>query len=141
MNAEELFKRALNYGKRMGMGDDAEDFAQECVIKSLDVGEVRLDYLYRNYVEHQRADKRILSSAQGQLSGYRTVSLDKPLDSEDSDSAKLGDLIADSRDELGTVTEFEFYGELINGILDQIPNDETREWARKHYFKHLEGIL
>jgi len=82
----------------MGLGDDAEDFAQECVIIASEKNTyVKLDWCFANYRDKLRADKRLLSSPQGQLSGFRTISFDAPLDSTNEDSAKLGDVIGDTR--------------------------------------------
>lgn len=125
----------------MGMGDEAEDFAQECLIKAFEVGPVNIEFLYKNYVAGQRADKRILSAPQGAVSVHRTISLQMPIDGSDNDSACLGDFIGDTRDELGTVRELEFYDELLEGVLSMVSREESRRWAYETYMKYLKGLV
>lgn len=94
MDYEKLFKRAKSFGIRQGLGDEADDFAQECLIKAFEInGPVKLEWIWSNYRDHHSADKRILSSPCGKLSKFRTISLDAPIDNTNEDSAKLSDVI------------------------------------------------
>lgn len=138
---DKLYKRAKSYGEKRGLGDESEDFAQECLIKAFEVGEINLEYVYLNHVGRERADKRILSAPQGQLSAFRTVSLDAPIDSEDSDSARLDSFVGDPRECVESEREFGGVLELARSILGSIRSKEAREWAMKIYSKFLQEHL
>lgn len=89
-----LFKKAESYGKRLGLGGDASDFAQEYCIKCFEIGgPAKLDFVFKNYRDAQRADKRILSGHTGFISKGVTVSFDQPIGSENEDGPSFSDLI------------------------------------------------
>ena len=140
---EKLFTKAKAYAPRKGLNnEDAEEFAQECCIRSHNSreGYIKLDWVYRDFRDYHNADKRILSSSQGQLSSFRTLSLDAPIEREDSDSSKFGDFIPDTRNDFGTREQFielEFY---LREILKST-EESTREWAMSVYMNYLEDIL
>lgn len=138
---QKLWERAHAFAISKGMGDEAEDFAQECLIKAAERGQIKLEWVYSGYRQFLRTDKRILSSAQGHLSGFRTISLDAPIDSSDADSAKLGDFIGDSRNDLESIGEFEFYEELLEMILSCVSDSDAKSWAKETYLKYLENEL
>lgn len=99
-----LIKKAKSYAIRRGFGDEAEDFAQEFAIGCFESGIERcVKYDFLNYSDKLRASKRLLSSPEGYLSKNVRVSLDAPIDSAESDSAKLIDLIGVSGDELDSI--------------------------------------
>ena len=132
---ERLTRRAKHYFINKGGGaEESEDFAQNCAIKAFELGFApNLEFMYLNHRDHERADKRILSGPQGSITGFRTVSLATPLDSSNENSACLGDLIGDQRDELGSREECNDIRGTIEMIFDLIRNERTREWAMKHY--------
>lgn len=91
---KKLFFKAKSFGFKKGLDEnEAEDFAQEACIQASRVGAIKLDYIWLNYRDFYRADKRILSGAQGKLSGFRTISTATPLDSTNEDSPELGDTL------------------------------------------------
>src|SRR4051794_28276345 len=95
---EGLWKRAKSYGERQGLGDEAEDFAQEAILKLFGGRKATIKQLFIDYYHHLRADKRVLSSPYGKLSAYARISLDCPLD-ENGSQATLSDVIGSFRDE------------------------------------------
>lgn len=133
VNYEKLYKSAVYYGQKRGLGDDAEDFAQECLIKAYEVGAINLEYCYLDYVKFQRANKRILSGPCGTISKFRTVSFDAPLDSTNEDSGRLGDLIGDSRDEQGDREAIDELVGLYREIIRLARSEGSREWALMVY--------
>lgn len=134
---EKLFKTAKAYGIRMGLGSDAEDFAQECLIKAFEVGNIRLEYIYLNYRDHHRADKRILSGPEGSLSSFRTVSLDAPIDSTNENSARLSDVIGVSGDDVESRSDLEFVSELLTAIIKRVKSKSARDWANRTYLEWI----
>lgn len=137
INYERLYKTAVAYGKKRGLNDDAEDFAQECLIKAYEVGAINLEYIYLNYTQYQRADKRILSGPCGALSGFRTVSLDAPVDSSNEDSGRLSDLIGDTRNELGDGQDLNDLVSLYRSIARLARTETARKWAIMIYEEWL----
>lgn len=137
MDYERLFKRAKAFGEKNGLGSDAEDFAQECLIKAFEVGAISLEYMFLNYREFHRADKRILSGPTGPISGFRTVSLDAPVDSSDQDSARLGELIGCVDADLGSLGEVSEFEVLLRGIISLVKRRDTRDWALATYREWL----
>lgn len=117
---------------------DAEDFAQECAIKSFEKKlVVNFEYIYLNFRDSFRADKRILSSPQGQLSAFRTISTSTPIDSSNPDSSELGDFIRDQRDLPRESEERSEMLNLIESILKLSKSPETRKWATEIYIEWL----
>ena len=143
MDIEKLWRSAKAFAASQGLGDEAEDFAQEIVLYAYEKGTdvLRLDWRLADYKSFNRADKRILSSPQGQLSGFRTTSLDAPVDRSNDDSATLNDFIADQKNERRDLDEIEFYDELIGEIFGLVTGAEARKWARETYMKYIEENL
>jgi hypothetical protein len=137
MDYEKLWKRARAYGERNGLGSDAEDFAQECVAKAFEVGAVSLEYMFLNYRDYHRADKRILSGPTGKLSNFRTVSLDAPIDSSDEDSGKLSDLIGVPGADVDSRGELEFVDGILEQVLSKVRSEPARRWARQTYYQWM----
>lgn len=137
MDYDKLFKRALAYGTKKGLGSDAEDFAQECLIRAFEVGPINLEYVFLNYREFHRADKRILSGPEGQLSSFRTVSLDTPVDSENADSAKLSDYIGEPGPDVEGRGELDLVDRMLELIFSRARNKRARAWARDTFMIYL----
>lgn len=78
MDYEKLYKKALRFADKKGMGDEREDFAQECLIKAFEKGPINLEYIFLNYRNSFRTDKRVLSAPQGKFSAHGIISLDAP---------------------------------------------------------------
>lgn len=138
---DKLFKRASAYGRSKGLGDDSEDFAQEALIKSFEVGAINLEYIYKNYVGRERADKRILSAPQGSMSVFKTISLDRPIDESDSGSTTLADVVGFECTEYASVGEIEFYDDLLGEVLSMVKENEVKAWALGMYMKYLEDNI
>jgi len=139
MNYEKIYKRAKIYAiKRRFTEEEAEDFAQNCAIKAFEInGPVNFEYMYLNHCDFERADKRILSGPQGAITGFRTISLDTPIDSSDSNSSCLDELIGDQRNDLGDRGEINEIRGTIEMIFNLIKNKRTKEWAEKTYLTWL----
>lgn len=136
---EKLFKSAKYFAKKKGITDeDAEEFAQEYVTKTLEKQKyIKLEWVYANFRDFARADKRILSSSQGQLSGFRTISTATPLDSSDRDSAKLEDYLGDTRDLLGDSEQRGEIEMMIINIINTCECEKAKAWALKTYTEWL----
>ena len=140
---EKLFNKAKAYAKSRGINnEDADEFGQECCISSLNSkeGYIKLDWALSNFRQFHKADKRILSSSQGQLSGFRTISADAPIDNSDPNSTKLGDLIADSRDEFGSLEECGEIELFVKEILSWA-KPTAEKWAMNTYLKYLGELV
>lgn len=130
---------AIIFANKKGLNnEDAEEFAQESCIRSFNSkeGRIKFYWVYADFRDYHSADKRLLSSPQGQLSKYRTQSIDAPISNKETSVAKLGDFIADTRSELGDreeLGEIEFY---IEQIL-KTTKTKTRKWAISTYKKYL----
>jgi hypothetical protein len=141
---EKLFARSKAFGQKKGLDEiEAEDFAQECLIRSLKSKEgiIKLEYVFADYRGFHRADKRLLSSPEGQLSAFRTRSLDAPIDSAQDDSAKLGDFIADPRGELDDSGIIGELSELLEALFERVKQKRARRWAYSVYSHWLEDNL
>jgi len=136
---EKLFKRSKNYAYKKGLQEqDCEDFAQEVLIRQFRCAvHVKIEYVYLNFRDFSRADKRILSSSCGQLSNFRTVSTSTPLDNSNQNSATLGDLIADPGNLSRSIEEGRDLMAYVNCIFNFIKNEKTKEWAKKEYQRWL----
>lgn len=121
---ERLTRRAKHYFINKGGGaEESEDFAQNCAIKAFELGFApNLEFMYLNHRDHERADKRILSGPQGAITGFRTISLDTPIDSSDSNSSCLDELIGDQRNDLGDRGEINEIRGTIEMIFNLIKN-------------------
>lgn len=143
INFEKLFKKAKAFGQKQGLDpNEAEDFAQEAVIKSFEInGPVNLEYIFLNYRNFHRADKRVLSSPTGKLSQFRTVSIDAPIDNTDENSSKLSDLIGVSGDDVDGRDELRFIEKILQGIFKRIKSKDARKWAEKCYEEFLSELI
>ena len=137
MDLGKLRKKAIYYAQRQGLDPvEAEDFAQNCLIKAWEInGPINLEFMFKNYRKFERADKRILSSAQGTLSNYATISLDTPVSQED-DKSRLGDFIACQRDELADRERVDEAWGLVEGVLGLV-GDSIREEVFYLYLRYL----
>jgi hypothetical protein len=138
---ESLYKRAIAYAKRRGIDSDAEDFAQECLIKAFQIGKINIEYVYLNFVSKHRANKRILGNSNAALGANAQSWLDASIDSSNADGSRLGDFIRDTRDELESVTEIESIRELAFIIFNTIQCEKAKEWSQKCWAKYIEESL
>lgn len=138
---EKLYKRAVAYAKQRGIESDAEDFAQECLIKAYEVGVINLEYVYLNYRQYHRANKRILGNSNVALGATQQAWLDASIDKSDPDSSRLGDLIGDPRNDVESITEFESIEELARCVFSFVKNIEARNWAKRTWIKYIEDNL
>lgn len=140
LDFEGIIKRAKHFIIQRGVNEEeAEDFAQNCAIKAFEIGgPVNFEYMYLNYREFERADKRILSVPQGSITAFRTISTATPIDSSDSNSPTLDSCIGDSRDELGDREELDGITGLVSQIICLAKNKLARDWCYKKYKDWLE---
>ena len=138
---DKLYKRAVAYAKKRGIESDAEDFAQECLIKAFQVGNINLEYIFLNFRSYHRADKRILGNSNAALGATQQAWLDSSINESDPDSSRLGDLIRDPRNDVGTITELESIYELAELVFGAIQNRDIRLWAKRQWLKYIEDNL
>lgn len=138
---DKLYKRAIAYAKKRGIESDAEDFAQECLIKAFEVGNINLEYVFLNFRSFHRANKRILGNSNAALGATQQAWLDSSINESDPDSSRLSDFIGDTRDDVGTVTELESINELVELLFSTIQNRDIRSWAKKQWLKFIEDNL
>ncbi len=137
-----LWKKAEAYAKRMGLGDDSEDFAQEVVMQAFEKGldAVRMDFTLKSYLRKERAQKRLLGSAQGTLSANKTISFDAPLGSSE-DSGAVGDLIACTAPRAAAVVEVrEEISEcknMLDCIFDLVKDLKSRTRVKNSYMSFV----
>lgn len=120
MDYEKLYKKAKLFGERVGLGSEAEDFAQEFLIQAFKHGPIKLKYVFFNYRDRHRTHKRMLSAPQGQFSGARIISLDAPINNQESDSAQFSDVIGSLDAQLERVGEVSLLDSLISGANGRI---------------------
>lgn len=53
-----LWHQAKNFAKRKGLGDDAEDFASELILKKLKGSKQNFSQFYKDYLDRINAEKR-----------------------------------------------------------------------------------
>ena len=138
---DKLYKRAVAYAKKRGIESDAEDFAQECLIKAFEVGNINLEYIFLNFRSYHRADKRILGNSNAALGATQQAWLDSSINESDPDSSRLGDLIGDSRNDVGTITELESINELVELVFSTIQSRDIRSWSKRQWLKYIEDNL
>ena len=138
---DKLYKRAVVYAKKRGIESDAEDFAQECLIKAFEVGNINLEYIFLNFRSYHRADKRILGNSNAALGATQQAWLDSSINESDPDSSRLGDLIGDSRNDVGTITELESIYELVELVFSTIQSRDIRSWSKRQWLKYIEDNL
>ena len=138
---DKLYKRAVAYAKKRGIESDAEDFAQECLIKAFQVGNINLEYIFLNFRSYHRADKRILGNSNAALGATQQAWLDSSINESDPDSSRLGDLIRDPRNDVGTITELESIYELAELVFSTIQSRDIRSWSKRQWLKYIEDNL
>jgi DNA-directed RNA polymerase specialized sigma24 family protein len=137
-----LFKRAKAYGERHGLGADAEDFAQECLIKAFEVGKIRIEYVFLNYWDYQRSRNRLLSSPAGELSRQKIVSMDAVFDTADGRSGRFAERFGSRDEALDNLLEVDEFDATLKLILSLVVDDDARDWATAIYMHFLmEGVL
>jgi hypothetical protein len=134
-----VWKKACEYAKRRGFGDESEDFASWLVEKKL-AGQQRfatLEQSFMGYSSELRANKRLLGSPEGYLSKNVRKSFDTPIGDEGDDGATLNDVIGVPGDDMELRSELGAVAELVEEIIGLVQDRSARDEIKRIYFLWL----
>lgn len=134
-----VWKKACNFGKRRGLGDESEDFASWLIEKKLSGlrKHQTIEQSFIDYSNEMRTNKRILGSPEGYSSKHIRTSIDKPIGNENDNGSTVGDFIGVPGDDMELRSEFRSTTELISEVIGLVRDKRTREEIKRIYFEWL----
>lgn len=121
MDYEKLMARARAFALRRGYAGDADDFSQEAAIYALKHGQIRLDWVFTDYLRKTYGSSRTLKGDAERVAGLRAVRLDHEIDDSGEGSELLHSIVADTRNCPDSGFEF-------TDLLATLDPQDERDW-------------
>lgn len=138
-----LWKKAVSFAQRRGLGDESEDFASDFIRRKLEgkCQKASIEQAFFDYSKSLRADKRVLGSPEGYFSKGIVTSLDKPIRDAGDDGATIRDFIGTPGDDMELRSELGDTAKLIDGVIGLVKNNESREHIRSIYYQYIKELF